>query len=358
VIEGLAGLFILGKEQRMKRMTTLIMALTWGIFMNGLGTAYGQQPIELKWASPYPIGHPSYVMALEFIDYIHKRTANKVKVVHFPAEQLGKAKDLLIVCSQGVADLAQVHITYFAGQLPLNNVAQLPFYTKASEGSKIYRRLIDSCPEIQQEFKKYGVRGLEGHTTAQYDVATIKKPVKTPDDLKGLKLKTAGGMYDKIARRYGINPVSIAASETYEAMQRGIVEGCIFNFPSIRSYRLNEQIKYITNGMRCGGYPGAVIVNEKKWEKLPVEIQKGILAASQDATNRWGPYWDQMHDEAVKQFENRGIQIYFIKPEERAKWDAPLKGVEEEYIKEVEKKNLPGRKVFQDFLKIAREVTK
>jgi TRAP-type C4-dicarboxylate transport system substrate-binding protein len=165
-------------------------------------------------------------------------------------------------------------------------------------------------------------------------------------------------MYDKIAKRYGINPVSIAASETYEAMQRGIVEGCIFNFPSIRSYRLNEQLKYITNGMRCGGYPGAVIINEKRWEKLPADIQKGILAAAQDATNRWGVYWDQMHDEAVQQYEKQGIQIYYIKPEERAKWDAPLKGVEEEYIKDVEKKNLPGRKVFNDFLKIAKEVAK
>ena len=342
----------------MNKAAFLVSLGVFWVLIGGWGTARGQQVIELKWASPYPIGHPSYVMALEFIDFIHKRTANKVKVVHFPAEQLGKAKDLLIVCSQGVADLAQIHITYFAGQLPINNVAQLPFYTKASEGSKIYRRLLDSSPEIQQEFKKYGVRGLEGHTTAQYDVATIKKPAKTPDDLKGLKLKTAGGMYDKIAKRYGINPVSIAASETYEAMQRGIVEGCIFNFPSIRSYRLNEQIKYITNGMRCGGYPGAVIVNEKRWEKLPADIQKGILEASQDATNRWGLYWDQMHDEAVMQFEKQGIQIHLIKPEERAKWDAPLQGVEEEYIKEVEKKNLPGRKVFNDFLKIAKEVTK
>jgi TRAP-type transport system periplasmic protein len=342
----------------MKKVAFFVALGVFWVWIGGGGTALGQQVIELKWASPYPIGHPSYVMALEFIDFIHKRTANKVKVVHFPAEQLGKAKDLLIICSQGVADLAQIHITYFAGQLPINNVAQLPFYTKASEGSKIYRRLMDSSAEIQQEFKKYGVKGLEGHTTAQYDVATIKKPVKTPEDLKGLKLKTAGGMYDKIAKRYGINPVSIAASETYEAMQRGIVEGCIFNFPSIRSYRLNEQIKYITNGMRCGGYPGAVIVNEKKWEKLPAEIQKGIVLASEDAHRRWGLYWDEMHDEAVKQFEKQGIQIYLIKPEERAKWDAPLKGVEDEYIGEVEKKNLPGRKVFNDFLKIAKEVTK
>ncbi len=342
----------------MKKLAFLFGVGLFGLFAGSGGLAQAQPVIELKWASPYPVGHPSYVMALEFIDAIHKRTNNKVKVSHFPAEQLGKAKDLLIICSQGVADMAQIHITYFAGQLPLNNVSQLPFYTKASEGSKIYRRLMETSAEIKQEFHKYGVKGLEGHTTAQYDVATVKRPVRSVEDCKGLKLKTAGGMYDKIGRRYGIVPVSIAASETYEAMQRGVVEGCIFNFPSIRSYRLNEQIKYITSGMRCGGYPGAVIINEKKWEKLPAEIQKGILLASEDAHRRWGPYWDEQHDETVKQFEKQGIQVYPIKPEERAKWDAPLKGVEEEYITEVEKKNLPGRKVFNDFLKISKEVMK
>ncbi len=342
----------------MKKLMVVFALFAVFAFTAGTPGAGAQQPIELKWASPYPVGHPSYVMANEFINFIHQRTNNKVKVSHFPAEQLGKAKDLLILCSQGVADMAQIHITYFAGQLPLNNVSQLPFYTKASEGCEIYRRLIDTSPEIQQEFKKYGVKALEGHTTAQYDVATMKKPVRSPDDLKGLKLKTAGGMYDKIARRYGITPVSIAATETYEAMQRGVVEGCIFNFPSIRSYRLNEQIKYITNGMRCGGYPGAVIINEKKWEKLPAEIQKQIILASQDAHKRWGPYWNEQHDETVKQFAKQGIEIYAIRPEERAKWDAPLKGVEDEYIAEVEKKNLPGRKVFNDFMKIVKEVMK
>ncbi len=342
----------------MKKGMIFIGLLFFGMLIHGPGAAQGQQVIELKWASPYPVGHPSFVMAVEFIDFIHKRTNNKVKVAHFPAEQLGKAKDLLILCSQGVADMAQIHITYFAGQLPLNNVAQLPFYTTATEGSRIYRRLIDTSPEIKQEFHKYGVKGLEGHSTPQYDVATVKKPVRSPEDCKGLKLKTAGGMYDKIARRYGIIPVSIAASETYEAMQRGVVEGCIFNFPSIRSYRLNEQIKYITNGMRCGGYPGAVIINEKKWEKLPAEIQKGIILASEDATKRWGPYWDEQHEETVKLFAKQGIEIHDIKPEERAKWDAPLKGVEEEYIGEVEKKNLPGRKVFNEFITICKEVVK
>jgi TRAP-type C4-dicarboxylate transport system substrate-binding protein len=320
--------------------------------------ACAAKAIELKWASPYPIGHPSYVMANEFIGFIHKRTDNKVKIVHFPAEQLGKAKDMLILCSQGIADISQVHITYFAGQLPLNNVALLPTYYKASEGSEIYRRLLLTSPEIQNEFLKYGVRSIEGHTTAQYDIATVKKEVNSLEDAKGLKLKTAGGWYDRIAKRYGIVPVSIAAAETYEAMQRGIVEGCIFNFPSVRSYRLNDHIKYFTNGLRLGGYPGAVVINEKKWQKLPPDVQKGIREAAEDAGKRWGVYWDDMHDETVKQFIQQGIKVYNIPAEDQAKWDAPIKGLAEDFIADLEKRKLPGRQVYDEFKKISDEVVK
>jgi TRAP-type C4-dicarboxylate transport system substrate-binding protein len=345
------------RSKPMKKFTICFSVLILAVWGSGFRGAQGQQPIELKWASPYPVGHPDYVMALDFIDLIHKHTNNKVKVNFFPAEQLGKAKDMLIICGQGVADMANVHIAYFAGQLPLNNVSCLPFYTTALEGGTIYQRLINTSQEIQEEFKKYSVKVLKGHTTPQYEVATIKRPVRSPEDCKGLKLKTGGGMFDKIGRRYGVVAVSIAATETYEAMQRGVVDGCIFNFPSIRSYRLNDLVKYITKGMRCGGYPGVVVYNQKKWDNLPQDIQKGILQASQESAKRTAAYWHEQNNEITKEFAKQGIQIYEIKPEERAKWDAPLEGVEEEYITDAEKKKVPARKVFNEFLKIAKEVT-
>lgn len=343
----------------MKTFMHFLGSLALGMSIGGVGAAHAADPITLKFASPFPVGHPSYVMAKEYIDDIQKLTNNKVKISYFPAEQLGKSKDLLTVCGKGLSDFCQIHITYSAGLLPYSNIIVLPYWTTASEGTEIFQYMLDNSPELQEEFHKFGVRALQGYTTPTYDIATVKKPVRTLEDLKGLKLKTAGGLYDNVAKRYGIVPVSIPAAETYEAIQRGVVDGVVFNYPSIRSYHLNDLIKYITNGMRGGGYPGAVIINEKAWEKLPKDVQEGILKASRSSVAREGKRWDALHQEVMKQFKDKGIQVYDLTPEQRLEWRKPLDGLGEEYVADMEKRGFSKtRKVFEDFKKIAAKVAK
>ena len=342
----------------MKKFNCLVLILAVFCGIQGIYPVQAQETIKLKWASPYPIGHLSHHHAVQFIDLIHKYTNQRVKIDYFPQEQLGKAKEMLYLCSQGTADLAQVHITYFAGQLPLNNVAMLPFFTTATEGTEIYARLVEASAEIRQEFQKFGVRVINVNTTPQYDIGTVKKPVQKPEDARGLKLKTAGGMYNIIAQQYKILPINIAAVETYESIKRGTVEGVIFSYPSIKAYRLNEVLKYYTLGLKMGGYPASVVVNEKRWQQLSKDIREAISKAAVEMNKIMGKGWDDHQEELSRQFAKEGMVIYRIPPEGRAAWETPLKGIEEFWIKDVEKKGLPGKKVFNDFLKIAQAVAK
>lgn len=337
----------------------LFSAAVIGSLAGAAGQASAAGEVKLKFASPYPVGHPSDNMARQFIDEIQKLTNDKVKISYFPAEQLGKAKDMLSVCGKAIADMCQVHITYFAGQLPYSNVVVLPYWTTATEGSAIYQSMLENSPELQQEFGKYGVRALEGHTTPSYDVATVSKPVRKLDDLKGLKLKTAGGLFDTIAKRYGIVPVSIPAAETYEAVQRGLVDGVVFNYPSIRSYHLNDLVKYITNGMRTGGYPGTTVINEKAWKKLPKDIQDAIMEAARTIASNEGKRWDALHQVVRNEFRTQGIEIYDLTPEQRLDWAKALDGLGEEYVAEMEKRGFSKmQKVFNDFKETAARIAK
>jgi len=340
----------------MKRLLGVIL-LGVGIFLLPLAS-HGQE-FKLKLADPYPIGHVMHQVSKDLIASIQKYTQNRVKIEYYPAQQLGKAKDMLYLCSQGIADIAYVHITYFAGQLPLNSLVLLPFYTTAIEGTEIYTRLLAENPHLQEEFEKYGTRALSVFTTNQYDIGTVKKLVKMPEDAVGLKLKTAGGMYDHIAKRYGIIPVNIAAAETYESIQRGIVDGCVFSYPSMKGYRLNELLKFVTSGLRLGGYPQAYVVNEKTWQKLPADIQKGLSKAMQkNEIFSPGDSWNRAQMQQIENFEKQGIAIHHITPAERKAWEGALKGIEEVWLQEVEKKKLPGKEVLADFLRISKEVAK
>ncbi len=342
----------------MKKLSGLLWVFIFLAFLGVPQGVQGQGVIKLKMGDSFPIGHISHHYALYFIQKAEEFSNNRLKIEFYPSEQLGKLKDYLNLCGQGILDIAYVPPSFYAGQVPLNTALILPYWTTAMEGTAIYKRLIETTPELSQEFMKYKVRPLIVNSTSQYDIGTVKKPVRSPEDLKGLKLKTSGGLFDRIAKQYGIITVALASPEVYEATQRGIVDGNIFSYPSVKGYRVNELEKFHTLGARMGGYPSTYQMNDKKWQTLPQEIKKALLAAAEDMSKAFSEAWDKEQLKLAEQFEKDGMTIYRIKPEERAKWEAPLKGIEAVWIEDMEKKNLPGRKVFENFKKICAEVAK
>jgi TRAP-type transport system periplasmic protein len=343
----------------MKRivLTALIAIIATGFF--GMAQAQDTGKVyELKMADSFPIGHPINKWAKYFMGEVDKLTKGKLKIKYYPAEQLGKMKDLLKLCQRGMTDIAYVPVSFFPGQLPLNSVMVLPYWTTSSEGTRIYTFLQESSKEILGEWAKYDVLPLFSATTSQYDVGTVKKPVTKPEDLQGLRLKSSGGMFEKIAKRYKIVPVTIAAPEVYESLQRGIVDGAIFTLPSVKGYRVNEVEKYHTLGLRMGGYAGAYVINAKAWKKLPPDIQDALKQAGKKSSLWFAQLWDKMDAGLAKKFTAGGMKIHRIAPEDRAQWEAPLKGIDKDWLEDMEKRGLPGKKVFDAFVTKAKEIVK
>jgi len=173
-----------------------------------------------------------------------------------------------------------------------------------------------------------------------------------------LKLKTSGGLFDRIANRYGINAVNVSGPETYEATQRGVTEGNILSYPSVNSYRLYELQKYHTLGLMMGGYPASFVINDKKWQSLSNDVKQVLEQAGKDTNKDYSEGWDKNTEGLAAQFEKKGVTIYRMKPGDKAKWEAPLKGIEDEWVQEMEKKGLPGKKVCDAFMKLCKEVAK
>ncbi len=342
----------------MRKWSCLLLVFILLGFSEVPQVSYGQEVVKLKMADFFPIGHIAYKNSLVFIKSVHEATHGKLAIEYYPAEQLGKLKDLLHLCSQGVADIAFVPPSFYAGTLPLNTVTQLPYWTTALEGARVYRRVMAACPELSQELMRYGVRPLVVTSLSQYDVGTVKKRVRSPEDLKNLKLKTSGGLFDKIAKQYGIVPVVVPSPEIYEATQRGIIDGNILSFPSVKGYRINELEKYHTLGLRMGGYPSLWTINEKKWQKIPEDLRKALLKVAEEFSDYFANSWDEEQVNLVQQFEKEGMVIYRPPREDRAKWEAPLKGIEEIWMQDMEKKGLSARKVYAEFNRICGEVVR
>jgi TRAP-type C4-dicarboxylate transport system substrate-binding protein len=332
-------------------MKRILLSVLLALFLAVPGVAMAEegQVYKLKLADSFPIGHPGNKLALGYIDQVKKMSKNRIEIEYYPAEQLGKMKDLLKLCQGGLTDIAYIAPSFYAGQLPLNTVMVLPFWTTALEGAQIYQGLLASSQELKDELGRYNVQPLSAFATAQYDVGTVKHPIDKPEDLKGLRLKSSGGIFEKMAQRYGIVPVTIASPEVYEATQRGVVDGNIFSLVSIEGYRINELEKYHTLGMRLGGFPSMYVINRDSLKKLPEDLQQALLGAAEQVAAVFAFFWDEQNQKKSLEFEQAGMTIRRIAPEERETWDAPLKGIEKEWIADMEGRGLPGQKVFDQF---------
>jgi TRAP-type C4-dicarboxylate transport system substrate-binding protein len=330
-----------------KSILLILMALL--LALPGTAVAEDEKVFKLKMADSFPLNHPGHKLALGYIDMVQKLSEGRIEIEYYPAEQLGKMKDLLKLCQGGLTDITYVAASFHAGQLPLNTVMVLPFWTTATEGTRVYQALLAESPELMNEFARYNVRPLSAFATSQYDVGTVKTPISGPDSLKGLRLKSSGGIFERIAMRYGIIPVTIASPEVYEATQRGVVDGNIFSLASIEGYRINELQKHHTVGLRLGGFPSLYVINSKSFEQLPPDLQKVLVGAAEKIAHVFATQWDDLTQKKARQFEEEGMAIHRIEPGQRDAWDAPLDGIEKEWIADMEKRGLPGEKVFEQF---------
>ena len=349
----------------MKRLISILFLSTVLIFsLAGCGSSQtstggsDNKVYTLKFADYYTPTHLHNQSVENFIKTVEEKSNGRIKIQRYPSEQLGKVTDMLSIAKDGTADIATVVYSYSIGQIPLSTVVNLPDYTTSIEGTEIMNRVIKDSPEIQNEYKKYNIKPFMNFAPNQNDIGTSKKPVKTPEDLKGLKIASSGGLFDKAIEVYGAIPIIIPSNEKYEAIQKGIVEGSVLSFPSVSGLKLNEIEKYHTAGLRMGANSVSWVINLKTWEKLPADLQKIIEEAGQEVSKETASRWDKKNSEFMKQLEEGGMTIHQITPEERAKWDAPLKAVDQAWVKEMNDKGLPGQKVYDLFGKTVKEVAK
>jgi tripartite ATP-independent transporter DctP family solute receptor len=171
-----------------------------------------------------------------------------------------------------------------------------------------------------------------GNTGGWRDFATVAKPVRTPSDLKGLKIRTTPAQIEQeMVRTLGANPTPIAWSELYLAMATGVVDGTKNSIQDIVGMRLDEHVRYVT--LDNHAYMGAMWwYSDKRWRELPPDLQavleEGFAALKQ--TTRALP--KERQAAAFEKFTSEGGTIYTPTEEERAAFRASVAGMRDWYV--------------------------
>lgn len=304
------------------------------------------KPIELKFSSWVSTGHGHHrtVMA-PWAKMLEEKSGGRLKVTIYPGATLGKAADHFDMIKNGIADMGFATPGYTPGRFPLISVTELPMLFKTSKGGSL---------AVMSLFDKYFEKELAGvkvlwiwvHPPGQFHLA--KKPVQKLEDMAGLKIRAATPTTAAMIKGLGATPVSISAPETYNALERGVIDGTIFPWEAIAGFKLAEVIKHhaVANLYVA---PLMTLMNQKKYNSLPADLRKVI----DDLSGPWGAEftgsnWDNNEQDGIAAAKKAGATIYTLPAEERQRWGARLKAVEDEWVTAMQGKGLPGREILKD----------
>jgi TRAP-type C4-dicarboxylate transport system substrate-binding protein len=308
--------------------------------------------IKLKIADTFPIGHTVVEYATKFfINRVEQLSNGQVTFQYFPSGQIGNAKDMLQLTRSGVADIAYIGPAY-VGTMPLSSVVELPgTFASSREAAPVFWKLANGYL-LDKEYLRNGVRPVLVFATAPYQIWNTKREVKSVGDAKGLKLRTAGGAMDLAVKTIGAVPIASPPAEMYESIQRGTMDGSVLAASSVRSYKVDDLVKYGMIGANLGLFVGTYSINEQVWQRLPDAAKRALMTAGEEATTRLAEVLDKEVVQLNEEFRKKGIKMYQLTDADKKAWADVLTPVAEKWAKMLDDKGQPGSETLKEFRRV------
>jgi C4-dicarboxylate-binding protein DctP len=294
------------------------------------GAAMAQQPIIVKFSHVVSPDAPKGKAAILFKELAEKYTNGKVKVEVYPNSSLYKDKEELEALQLGSVQILAPSISKF-GPLGIKefDVFDLPFLM-SDQGRARQMMASPMMADLNKKLEAKGVLPLTYWDNGAH-VYTANRPLITPADFKGMKMRIQGSkVLDAVARELGAIPQIIAFGELYQTLQTGVADG-EDNVPSnIWTQKLHEVQKYLTVTYH-GRLTYALVTNKKFWDGLPADVREPLGRAVKEATDFFNDTAAKDNEEALEKIKASGkIQVHVLTPEEKKVWVAKLMPVHKE----------------------------
>jgi len=335
------------------RTTRAVLAV---MIVAGLSSAaHSAEVRRLRVADSFPNGHYlSKLIIQPWMAEVTKRTNGAIEFDYFPAQQLGKATDMLTLTQTGVADIGYTAPAYASDKMPVSEAAMLPgSFETSCQGTKAYWKLAREGTIATQDYVPNKIKLLLSVALPPYQILTSKTPVRSERDIQGLKLRSTGGAQDLTLRALGAVPVRMAAPDTYESLSRGTLDGVLFPLDSVVSYNLEKTLKHSTDGANFASFIVAYSISASTWNSLSPEVQKVMMDVAEEIVPAACAAVDKQESETKKKLEAAGVQFIPLSTEFRATLDTKLKDVGTKWAEGLDARGKEGTKALEEFRKAA-----
>ncbi|PIE54584.1 MAG: C4-dicarboxylate ABC transporter substrate-binding protein [Dethiosulfovibrio peptidovorans] len=282
---------------------------------------------EIKLSNQFPPSH-HISKALEFFaEKVQEYSDGAITVQVFHSAQLFKDTEVVEALQENLVPLALVPVNKWSGMIPATDIFEMPFVFKKLESIKVF---IDAGAGdlLNNEFKKKGANTLFWADYGFVQFFNSKRPLLTPANFKGLKIRTFSNGTAETVSALGGTPVVMSSSEMYMALQRGTVDGATTGMPAAVSRNIFEVQKYLTV---CNYTTAQFVVqcNLEWWDKLSGKKKK-VLQKAGDAAAEWlRGRITQSEADAQKTIADAGLEIVELDDEQRSVFIQATKPVRE-----------------------------
>lgn len=301
-------------------LTAAAALLAGGTAVLGAGA---QAQTELTLSHFLPPVHGIHTDFLEpWARELEARTDGAVTVTIYPGTAaLGNVAQQYDQVVAGVTDIAHGLAGIPRGRFPRTSIMDLPFLT--GEAGIATRVLWELYPEYMAE-EYAGVKVLALHCHNGGLIHTNDRQVTTMADMRGLRIRTPSPAISSMLDYLGATPVGLPPGQVYENLQRGTIDGTVFPWDPVNSFRLSEVLEY---HLDTGAYTTCFffVMNQDTFAGLPDAVQQAIDEISGEALiAQFGDWWNAWDAPGRAAAEERGNPILVLSDDERNRWRETL----------------------------------
>ena len=308
----------------MKMLSRALVAL---LATAGSGFA---QATEFRSSDIHPEDYPTVLAVRHMGELLSKATNGKHTVKVFAKSALGNEKDTIEQTKLGALAMTRVNVAPMNNICPATMVPTMPFLFRSTEHM---RKVLDGAigEEILKDCESQGFIGLAFYDSGSRSIYSVKKPIKTLADVKGMKIRVQqSDLWVSLLEAMGANATPMPFGEVYTALKTGLVDAAENNYPSYESSRHFEVAKYY-NKTEHSMAPEILLFSKRVWDGLPADEQKAIRAAAKESVAYMRKLWDEREAKSLEVVKAGGAQISEI---DKASFQAAMKPVYDKFLKD------------------------
>ncbi len=306
--------------------------------------SFAADSVKLTYSNFFPPTHVQSQLAEAWAKEVEKRTDGAVQVDYFPGGTLTSAKQCYDGVVQGISDVGMSVLAYSRGRFPVMAAVDLPLgYRSGMAATKAANAVYAKFQP--KEFND--VEAMYFHAHGPGLVFTKDTPVKTMAGMKGLKLRATGNSA-KVVAALGGTPVAMSMPESYQSIQKGVVDGGVYPMETNKGWKMAEVVDYGTlNYSSAYTTTFFVVMNSAKWAKIPPEAQKIIREINEEWIVKHGQAWDESDEEGRAFFLEQGNELIEQSDAEAARWKEAVQPIIQGYVDEADTKGIDGQAVVE-----------